>query len=408
MVVPDVVPAARFCSSLFNPDMQKEKDAPLRYYVMTGTGYIAIGARAGVTESKVDHYCTLVRGYNRDRMNETLAKKGCPRRRAASCRILMRLDCSSSLSRAGQGPRRFPADGSSRSSRSVKPVGFDSILLKVTDVRRSSEFYSHFFDSARARRRAHSVQGSGYADRSATLSRAGEKPGMERYTMRVAAFDRAKVVKGLAALGAKPEEKGAAGVVRFSDPNGLGVAAPRGLMRSRLMNFLRNKRFSRRTFLQGAGVCLSLPLLESMAFAGTGAAQCRISLRLGFYFVPHGAVQAQWRPEKTGALELQSDPETAGAVPQPAERRQRSRSATRVHRRRIGGGESFELFGRVPQRRPDAQERQSARRHRRSARRAAHRAGLVAAVPRARHRGQLQLLRRGLELRVPRHDLLAG
>ncbi len=52
---------------------------------------------------------------------------------------------------------------------------------------------------------------------------AGESPGVERYTMRVAAFDRAKVVKGLAALGAKPEDKGPAGVVRFRDPNGLGV-----------------------------------------------------------------------------------------------------------------------------------------------------------------------------------------
>ena len=41
--------------------------------------------------------------------------------------------------------------------------------------------------------------------------------------MRVAAFDRAKVLKGLVALGAVPEDKGPAGVVRFRDPNGLSV-----------------------------------------------------------------------------------------------------------------------------------------------------------------------------------------
>ena len=70
------------------------------------------------------------------------------------------------------------------------------------------------------------------------------------------------------------------------------------------MIFLRNKRISRRTFLQGAGVCLSLPLLESMALAGPAAPRGVDRLRLGFYFVPHGAVQAQWRPEKLGALEL--------------------------------------------------------------------------------------------------------
>src|SRR5687768_8544237 len=70
------------------------------------------------------------------------------------------------------------------------------------------------------------------------------------------------------------------------------------------MIFLRNKRLSRRTFLQGAGVCLSLPLLESMAVAHTTAARNADRLRLGFYFVPHGAVLNQWTPAKTGALEL--------------------------------------------------------------------------------------------------------
>ncbi len=41
--------------------------------------------------------------------------------------------------------------------------------------------------------------------------------------MRVARFDRAKVLKGLSALGATPETKGSGGVVRFRDPNGLAV-----------------------------------------------------------------------------------------------------------------------------------------------------------------------------------------
>ena len=70
------------------------------------------------------------------------------------------------------------------------------------------------------------------------------------------------------------------------------------------MIILGNKRISRRTFLQGAGVCLSLPLLESMSFAGTGTPPPADRLRLGFYFVPHGAVQSQWTPTKLGALEL--------------------------------------------------------------------------------------------------------
>src|SRR5687767_140086 len=70
------------------------------------------------------------------------------------------------------------------------------------------------------------------------------------------------------------------------------------------MIFLRNRRLSRRTILQGAGVCLSLPLLESMAVAGTSATRSPQQLRLGFYFVPHGAVLNQWTPPTVGALEL--------------------------------------------------------------------------------------------------------
>ena len=70
------------------------------------------------------------------------------------------------------------------------------------------------------------------------------------------------------------------------------------------MIFLRKKRLSRRTFLQGAGVCLSLPLLESMAVANTTSGRKAERLRLGFYFVPHGAVLSQWTPPSAGALEL--------------------------------------------------------------------------------------------------------
>ncbi|HEX7121920.1 MAG TPA: DUF1552 domain-containing protein, partial [Gemmatimonadaceae bacterium] len=69
------------------------------------------------------------------------------------------------------------------------------------------------------------------------------------------------------------------------------------------MIFLRKRQLSRRTFLQGTGVCMALPLLESMAVASTPDARAR-RLRLGFYFVPHGAVMEQWTPAEAGALKL--------------------------------------------------------------------------------------------------------
>jgi hypothetical protein len=72
------------------------------------------------------------------------------------------------------------------------------------------------------------------------------------------------------------------------------------------VSFVSKKHLARRTFLRSAGVTLALPLLDSMvpaftAFAQSGAAP---RLRLGFCFMPHGAVMANWTPAAEGALEL--------------------------------------------------------------------------------------------------------
>ena len=67
--------------------------------------------------------------------------------------------------------------------------------------------------------------------------------------------------------------------------------------------FITKKHLSRRTFLRGAGVAMGLPLLESMVPARTLLAQTAAnpSPRLGFIYVPHGAVMAQWTPTTEGS-----------------------------------------------------------------------------------------------------------
>ena len=63
---------------------------------------------------------------------------------------------------------------------------------------------------------------------------------------------------------------------------------------------------SRRTFIRGVGVTMSLPFLDAMVPARTLLAQtaARPQIRLGLNFIPHGAVMNQWTPATTGALEL--------------------------------------------------------------------------------------------------------
>ena len=68
--------------------------------------------------------------------------------------------------------------------------------------------------------------------------------------------------------------------------------------------FITKKALPRRTFLRGMGIGLGLPLLDAMVpaasvLAKTAAAPVR---RLGFVYIPNGAVMSHWQPEGEGAL----------------------------------------------------------------------------------------------------------
>lgn len=62
------------------------------------------------------------------------------------------------------------------------------------------------------------------------------------------------------------------------------------------------KHLNRRQLLKGAGVALSLPLLDAMLPALTAQAQtaANITPRLGFVYVPHGAIMREFTPDATG------------------------------------------------------------------------------------------------------------
>ena len=67
--------------------------------------------------------------------------------------------------------------------------------------------------------------------------------------------------------------------------------------------FITKKHLPRRTFLKGVGVTLALPLLDSMIPARTLLAQtaAKAATRLGFIYVPHGAIMDKWTPATEGA-----------------------------------------------------------------------------------------------------------
>src|SRR5687767_12816796 len=67
--------------------------------------------------------------------------------------------------------------------------------------------------------------------------------------------------------------------------------------------FITKKSLPRRTFLRGVGATLALPLLDSMIPARTLLAQTAAKPlpRLGFVYVPHGAIYDKWTPVTVGS-----------------------------------------------------------------------------------------------------------
>src|SRR5207244_8081544 len=67
--------------------------------------------------------------------------------------------------------------------------------------------------------------------------------------------------------------------------------------------FITKKHLSRRIFLRGAGVTLTLPFLEAMVPAQTPLVRTAANpnAKFGFIYVPMGSIMKQWTPEQEGA-----------------------------------------------------------------------------------------------------------
>src|SRR5438876_6576079 len=62
--------------------------------------------------------------------------------------------------------------------------------------------------------------------------------------------------------------------------------------------FITKKHLSRRIFLEAGAATLGLPFLDCMVPAL--AAENKLSPRLSFIYLPHGAIMDQWAPKKEG------------------------------------------------------------------------------------------------------------
>jgi catechol 2,3-dioxygenase-like lactoylglutathione lyase family enzyme len=223
-VVPDVEAAGKFYGRLFDPEVYKEKDPPLRYYVTLGVGYLALGSRANQPRAFFDHFCALVQDYNAPAMSEALKAKGLPAGRFGIIPDPDSIGLQLLGVPGGLAKSTEPAGRIVEGDALVKPLGLREVVLHVPDVEKSLGFYRQFFGREADRTRKPAAAWFQIAGTRLGIETAdgAEEPRVNRIGIRVQKFDSASVGKELTKMGATLE-KGARNGLRFRDPLGLGI-----------------------------------------------------------------------------------------------------------------------------------------------------------------------------------------
>jgi catechol 2,3-dioxygenase-like lactoylglutathione lyase family enzyme len=232
MTVPDQDAASKFYGLLFDPQLFQERDPPPRYYVRTGIHYIAFGGPANNAATgarpiaaRIDHFCALVEDYKPQEIQMALEDSGV--KFTAGTRAmamdpdglrLQMLPVPGGLSRTIIPSRRISQD-----EPAVQAIGFEHIMLAVTDMEKSASHYRKLFGMETQRSKKPERIWFTVAKTRLGLEpvASGATPRVAYVSIRVAGFDRRAVSERLKKLGAEvipSEDKDA---VRFKDPNGL-------------------------------------------------------------------------------------------------------------------------------------------------------------------------------------------
>src|SRR5688572_14934757 len=242
VIVPNVEASARFYMGVFNTRLHAQPfQGGFRYFILLGdlpanrqVGYLAIGDSRG-RGTYIGHFCTSVYDYRRDSMAISTAIA-----EAVDKAGLGKLSGGGGIGGIFSDPdgieiqflpapdtlvtAAVPSDLVEPNKGLVTPKGVDHVLLHVADLQKGVQFYRILYGKEAIVEKSPERVWFQIGDTRLGLERAqpGQKPHIEHFGVKVAAFDRAAVTAGLAKLGAKvvasPDEPD---VVRFRDRDGI-------------------------------------------------------------------------------------------------------------------------------------------------------------------------------------------
>jgi catechol 2,3-dioxygenase-like lactoylglutathione lyase family enzyme len=233
MQVPDQEAAAKFYGRIFDPQLFQEKDPPPRFYVKIGISYIAFGALPAnatppVTSARIDHFCAVGLDYKAQEMRKSLDEAGVPMTGQGALGMAadpdgLRLQFLGAP--AGLARTIIPSSRISQDEPAVQAIGFDHIMLAVSDLEKSAGHYRKIFGMEVSRTKKPDRIWFAAAKTRLGLEAvaAGKVPSIDHICIKVAGFDRKAVTDRLQKLGAEIAPSNDENLLRFKDLNGLAM-----------------------------------------------------------------------------------------------------------------------------------------------------------------------------------------
>ena len=227
MQVPDQEATAKFYGRIFDPQLFQEKDPPPRFYVKIGISYIAFGGLpAGVTAPRIDHFCAVGLDYKGQEMRKSLDEAGVPMTGQGGLGMAsdpdgLRLQFLGSP--AGLARTIIPSSRISQDEPAIQAIGFDHIMLAVSDLEKSAVHYRKIFgmEAARTKKPERIWFAAAKTRLGLEAVTAGKMPSIDHISIRVAGFERRTVTDKLKKLGVDMAPSNDEDLLRFKDPNGL-------------------------------------------------------------------------------------------------------------------------------------------------------------------------------------------
>jgi catechol 2,3-dioxygenase-like lactoylglutathione lyase family enzyme len=228
MTVPDPEAAAKFYGRIFDPQLFQERDPPPRFYARTGISYIAFGGNTASLNSggppRIDHFCALVEDYKAQDMRKALEEAGITMGAGPGGMALDPDGLRLQLLGVPGGLARtiVPASRITQDDPAVQAIGFDHIVLAVSDLEKSAAWYRKFFGMEVSRtKKPERIWFGAAKTRLGLEGAAGKTPAVDHVCLRVAGFDRRAVTEKLRKLGVEMAPSNDEDLLRFRDLNGL-------------------------------------------------------------------------------------------------------------------------------------------------------------------------------------------